>query len=71
MVTVEIRFDHDTVKVRRFGSGGFNHWSEVVPGDDDRLTGRSYDEIRSLGEGVWGFTDVAEANGLTPAPSMA
>ena len=71
MVTVEIRFDCDTVKVRRFGSGEFNRWSAVSPGNDDRLTGRSYEELRSLGEGVWGFADVAETTCLASATSMA
>ena len=71
MITVEIRFDRDTVKVRKFGSGEFDRWSEVSSGDDDRLTGRSYEELRSLGEGVWGFADVAETTRLTPMLKMA
>jgi hypothetical protein len=67
MVTVEIRIDEDLVKVRRFGSGEFKRWSVLRPGDDDQLTGRSHEELRHLGEGMWAFTDVAETTRLTPA----
>ena len=69
MVTVEIRFDFDTVRIRRFGSGEFKRWNVLEPGDEDRLTGRSYDELRSLGEGVWGFADVADTTWISQ-PAM-
>ena len=71
MVTVEIRFDQDLVKVRRFGSGEFKRWAVLGPGDDDQLTGRSYIELRSLGEGLWGFADVPETNRIVPTLAMA
>lgn len=71
MVTVEIRLDDDAVKVRRFGSGEFKRWSVVRPGDEDQLTGRTHEELRQLGEGLWGFADVAEKPRLTPTLTIA
>ena len=70
MVTVEIRIDNDTLKVRRFGSGEFKRWSVVRPGDEDQLTGRSYEELRRLGDGMWGFADVADTERLMPSLTM-
>lgn len=70
MVTVQILIDCETVKVRRFGSGDFKRWSVVRPGDEDKLTGRTYEELRQLGEGLWGFVDVAETEKLMPSLMM-
>ncbi len=55
MVTVEVRFTEDVVKVRKFGTGELNRWTVLRSNDVDRLTGWSCDELRRLGEGVWGF----------------
>lgn len=70
MVTVEIRLDDDAVKVRRFGSGEFKRWSVIRPGDEDQLMGRTCEELRQLGEGLWGFADVAETERLMPSLMM-
>ncbi|MCE9531946.1 MAG: hypothetical protein K8T89_12605 [Planctomycetes bacterium] len=57
MVMIEIRFVDDVVKVRRFGTGDFKRWTEIRPGEVDRLTDRSFDELREIGEGIWGFAE--------------
>jgi hypothetical protein len=57
MVTVEIRFVDGQVNVRRFGNGQLNRWTVLRPGDVDGLTGWESEELRELGEGVWGFPD--------------
>lgn len=69
MITVEIRFEFDTVKIRRFGSGEFKRWIVLEPGEEDRLTGRTYEELRNLGEGVWGFADIADSTRISQ-PAM-
>jgi hypothetical protein len=50
---VEIRFEGDAVKVRRFGTLPATDWSVVRPGERDRTTGYDYDQLRWLREGVW------------------
>jgi hypothetical protein len=59
MMTLEIRFDSGALKVRLFGSGDLNRWTILRPGEVDRLTGWSYDELRRLGEGLWAFPQVS------------
>lgn len=53
MLTVEVRFMGESVSVRQFGD--LQRGSVVRPGETDRLTGWSCEELRSLGEGLWGF----------------
>jgi len=67
MVTLEIRLDSDVVKVRRFGSGDFNRWTILHPGEVDRLTGWSHEELQRLGEGLWGFPEEAATLEFSPA----
>jgi hypothetical protein len=62
MVTIEIRFANDLVKVRQFGSGEFRRWTVLRPGDIDRLTGWTCEELQHLGEGLWGFPETTGAN---------
>jgi hypothetical protein len=50
---VEIRFEADMVKVRRFGALPADNWSVVRPGEVDRTTGYAYDRLRRLSEGFW------------------
>jgi hypothetical protein len=57
MVAIEIRVEDQMVKVRRFGTGEFKKPAVIQPGDADRLTGLSFDELRHLGNGVWGFEE--------------
>ena len=57
MLTVEVRFENDNVKVRQFGSGEFK-WTVLRPGEVNRLTGWSFEELRNLGEGIWEFREV-------------
>jgi hypothetical protein len=68
MVAVEIRFDGESVLVRRFGSWEFKRWEEVRQGDEDRtLTGWTYEELRRLGEGLWGFPEPDDQSYTVPA----
>jgi hypothetical protein len=55
MLAVEIRIAGEALKVRRFG-GPLNRWELVRPGEEDRLTGWDYEELRRLGEGVFEFS---------------
>ena len=59
MVAVEIRFMDGAVKVRGFGTGDLNHWTVLHRGEVDRLTGRSFEELERLEEGVWGFQEAS------------
>jgi hypothetical protein len=54
MLAVEVRFEDAAVKVRRFGNGAVK-WTVLLPGEVDRLTGWSCEELSRLGEGVWEF----------------
>ena len=56
MVTVEVRFQDEVVKVRRFG-GELNRWTVLKPGGKDSLTGWTFEELRRLGEGIWEFPE--------------
>jgi hypothetical protein len=60
MVAVEIRVAGEALKVRRFGSP-LNCWELVRPGEEDRLTGWDYEELRRLGEGVFEFAQEKSA----------
>ena len=63
MVTVEIRFEDSALRIRQFGCGEFKRWTSLYPGDqDERMTGWSYDELRRLGEGVWGFPETTKTD---------
>ncbi len=60
MIAIEIKLADGAVKVRRFGTGELKRWFTVRPGDQDPLTGWSYDELCRLGEGVWDFGHVMQ-----------
>jgi len=55
MLTIEVRYDDGVVKIRKFGTGDFKRWTILKPGDEDRVTGWSFDRLRRLGEGIWEF----------------
>jgi len=53
-MVIEIRFDGEQVKVRRFGMGRPMAWSVVAPGEvDESFTHYTHDRLRELGEGIW------------------
>jgi hypothetical protein len=70
MVTIEIRFEEGFVKIRRFGSGEFKRWTSLRPGEVDRMTGWSFEELRGLGDGIWEFPATA-ATPLLPVVAGA
>jgi hypothetical protein len=69
MVTVELKFDSNSLLVRRIGQ--LNRWLVLRPGEVDRLTGWSFEELSRLGEGVWGFPESTSTPTLTPASVQA
>jgi len=64
MMTIEVRYEDRVVKIRRFGNGDFNRWTILKPGDEDHLTGWSYDRLRRLGEGIWEFGSCVAATAV-------
>jgi hypothetical protein len=54
-MTIEIRFSGPTrLEVRILGTtrGGVQSWDTLTPGSVHTPTGKSYEELRALGEGV-------------------